>query len=1012
MTRWNALPREQCDGIKNYIVSLVIKTSSDEETMKREKTLLNKLNLILVQVLKQEWPKNWPTFIGEVVSASRSSLSLCENNMIILRLLSEEVFDFSAEQMTTIKAKNLKTQLCGEFSEVFQLCTEVLDKAQKPSLVLATLEALLGFLKWIPLGYIFETNLVESLLTRFLTIPTFRNVTIKCLTEVGSLSISSEYDGKFVSLFQGMLQALEAMIPYHSTLDLASVYHVSKDEDQKLIQNLSMFLSTCLGNHLKMLEAQVSHECLLLANNYLLKISLVEDREVFKICLEYWNKLVSGLYNEYPYTSSTGSLAEPEKSGGLFLGSSLLSINSSSTSTLPPSTGRRALYSEVLSNLRLVMIERMVKPEEVLIVEDENGEIVRERIKETNTIILYKSMREVLVYLTHLDYENTENIMTSKLSRQFDGSEWSWNNLNKLCWAIGSISGAMNEEVEKKFLVNIIRDLLGLTEMKRGKDNKAVVASNIMYIVGQYPRFLKSHWKFLKTVVNKLFEFMHEVHEGVQDMACDTLIKISLKCRRYFVTCQPGEQAPYIDEILERLDSIICDLQPSQVHSFYEAIGYMIQSQSDPALQKEEIALLMTSPNNCWDSIISTISKDTRTNLGNIDTLKSLSSVLRSNITACGSIGAGFDAQISTIFMDMLSLYRAVSGLINEAISLQGIIATKTPVVRAMRAVKKDILKLVEKFVEVADQLEALNEHFIPPLFDAILGDYKDNVEQARDAEVLSLTSTIIIKMGGSRMSGMVAPILQSVFECTLAMINRDLVEYPEHRISFFKLLQSTIENCFPSLLQLPPLQFKLVVDSILWAIKHTDRDISDMGLCMLHQIIQKMVEPEGRSMSSSFFRSFYLSLLQDIFYVLSDSDHKAGFKYQSAILATMFRLISEGIIDVPLWEESPKQSYADNRSYIDDYMLNLLKNAFPHLQQTQIQTFIRGLFDLNGDLPIFKDHLRDFLISLKEFSGDNQELYLEEEELERQRKTKADMENAMRIPGLIKPIDRGDFSD
>ena len=35
-----------------------------------------------------------------------------------------------------------------------------------------------------------------------------------------------------------------------------------------------------------------------------------------------------------------------------------------------------------------------------------------------------------------------------------------------------------------------------------------------MYIVGQYPRFLKAHWKFLKTVVNKLFEFMHETHEG------------------------------------------------------------------------------------------------------------------------------------------------------------------------------------------------------------------------------------------------------------------------------------------------------------------------------------------------------------------------------------------------------------------------------------------------------------------------------------------------------------------
>lgn len=55
------------------------------------------------------------------------------------------------------------------------------------------------------------------------------------------------------------------------------------------------------------------------------------------------------------------------------------------------------------------------------------------------------------------------------------------------------------------------QDLLGLCEQKRGKDNKAIVASNIMYVVGQYPRFLRAHWRFLKTVVNKLFEFMHGV---------------------------------------------------------------------------------------------------------------------------------------------------------------------------------------------------------------------------------------------------------------------------------------------------------------------------------------------------------------------------------------------------------------------------------------------------------------------------------------------------------------------
>lgn len=83
-----------------------------------------------------------------------------------------------------------------------------------------------------------------------------------------------------------------------------------------------------------------------------------------------------------------------------------------------------------------------------------------------------------------------------------------------LDWNIAYLHSTTDEETEKRFLVTVIKDLLGLVEIKRGKDNKAVVASDIMYIVGQYPRFLKAHWKFLKTVVNKLFEFMHETHEG------------------------------------------------------------------------------------------------------------------------------------------------------------------------------------------------------------------------------------------------------------------------------------------------------------------------------------------------------------------------------------------------------------------------------------------------------------------------------------------------------------------
>ena len=51
---------------------------------------------------------------------------------------------------------------------------------------------------------------------------------------------------------------------------------------------------------------------------------------------------------------------------------------------------RRQLYAGTMSKLRMLMICRMAKPEEVLIVEDENGNIVRETMKDNDVLVQYK----------------------------------------------------------------------------------------------------------------------------------------------------------------------------------------------------------------------------------------------------------------------------------------------------------------------------------------------------------------------------------------------------------------------------------------------------------------------------------------------------------------------------------------------------------------------------------------------------------------------------------------------
>ena len=79
---------------------------------------------------------------------------------------------------------------------------------------------------------------------------------------------------------------------------------------------------------------------------------------------------------------------------------------------------------------------------------------------------------------------------------------------------------------------------------------------------------------------------------------------------------------------------------------------------------------------------------------------------------------------------------------------IQGVIATKTPKIRQLRTVKKEILKLMETYIKRAEDLEAVNANFMPPLLDAVLGDYNRNIPTARDAEVLNVMATIINKLG------------------------------------------------------------------------------------------------------------------------------------------------------------------------------------------------------------------------------------------------------------------------
>lgn len=600
---------------------------------------------------------------------------------------------------------------------------------------------------------------------------------------------------------------------------------------------------------------------------------------------------------------------------------------------------------------------------------EKDGEVVREQIKDTDAMELYTFMRETLIYLTHLDCDNMERIMTEKLNLQVRDIEYSWHNLNTLCWAIGSISGALSEENEKRFLVTVIKELLHLCEYKKGKSHKAIIASNIMYIVGQYPRFLKQHWKFLKTVVNKLFEFMHESHDGVQDMACDTFIKIAQKCKKHFVTMQVGEYAPFIDEILTNMITIIHDLQPHQVHTFYEAIGHMIYAQTDPSMRAQLIKRLMENPNHIWSAMIKQAQANP-TYLQQEETVQQFSSLLKMNLRACLSIRHDFIVQLQVIYMDMLLLYKTMSESISHLVQHQGENVVKAPLVKAMRIVKKDTLRLIGTWISLSDDPATVVQNFIPPLLEAVLGDYHVCIPQARDAEVLTTMAKVIDKLKG-HISGQVMNVFTAVFESTLGMITVDKDTYPEHRTAFYDLLLAITEHCFDAFAQLNEKQFEMVYHAIIWGMQHLIRDVAETSLTTLKVLLDNVarVGQTNAAFAQTFYSKFYLTTMQHIFSAVTDSLHYSELDFHAQILSELFLLVETGAVTTPLNTEDPSMS---NQAFLLQFVASKIKAAFGHLQDAQVAVLTQGFFSYTRDQEAFRQHLRDFIVDSKENAGED----------------------------------------
>lgn len=104
-----------------------------------------------------------------------------------------------------------------------------------------------------------------------------------------------------------------------------------------------------------------------------------------------------------------------------------------------------------------------------------------------------------------------------------------------------------------------------------------------------------------------------------------------------------------------------------------------------------------------------------------------------------------------------------------------------------------------------------------------------------------------------------------------------------------YRYLQAHLYFSLLALLKIPAEQFKLVLDSIVWAFKHTMRNVADTGLEILYTLLRN-VEKSDTS-SQNFYQTYYTMILQHIFSVVTDTSHTAGKVWFTIILKSIKKI-------------------------------------------------------------------------------------------------------------------------
>jgi hypothetical protein len=132
--------------------------------------------------------------------------------------------------------------------------------------------------------------------------------------------------------------------------------------------------------------------------------------------------------------------------------------------------------SDLSAMLFKIVVNKMPRPQEVIVNFDENGMPRKETVEDTESSNKYSVARRILINLAETNWEQVDMIFLGMIQEQGDQHAFSPETLNHLSWSLGTMHEVLTPENEKKYLTKVLRVLGAYVEPARAERSEAAQA--------------------------------------------------------------------------------------------------------------------------------------------------------------------------------------------------------------------------------------------------------------------------------------------------------------------------------------------------------------------------------------------------------------------------------------------------------------------------------------------------------------------------------------------------------